>query len=183
MAAAPSLNAVEVFRQIVRLLAWLDRIEQSLLSIYSQRLAAAAQFQPRELLELNRQEELLQAELKQLKPKRADVLKAGQQVGLKCPDLKSLLAALGVFADQPHGIALQDLQTTSAWLRRLETLGRDLQRQVWTNWHVIQRANRELSELRGMIAGQSRSAVATGATNTGQRQQRGGGGVMLDARV
>lgn len=184
MAAAPQVTPLDIFRQVVRLLGWLDRIEQALLSLYSQRLVAAAQFEPNELLALNRQEEALQAELRQLRPKRGEILKAAQQLGFKCPDLKSLLATLGVFANQQGGIAASDLQTTSAWLRRLETLGRDLQRQVWTNWHVVQRANRELLEVRSLIAGQSRAAVATGATmQNGHRSQRGGGGVLLDAKV
>lgn len=183
MAASSPVNAVDVFRQVVRLLAWLDRIEQRLLTLYAERLVAAAQFQPSQMLALNQQEEALQSELRQLKPKRAEVLKAAQRLGLKCPDLKSLLLALGAFANESGGISRHDLQTTTAWLRRVETLGRDLQRQVWTNWHVIQRGHRELLELRGMLAGQSKAAIATGAAGVAGRNQRGGGGVLLDAKV
>ena len=175
---AATVSALDVFRQIVRLLSWVDRVAQALLRVYQQRLVAVGRLQTHELLALNQQEVALQTELKQLGPKRAEILRLGQRLGFKMPDLKSLLQALRGFTQSPDGIDPEQYQLTVAWLKRVEALGRDLQRQVWTNWHVIQRTNRELLELRGVLAGDSNVMAGGGGSSRTSR-----GGVLLDAKV
>ncbi len=179
MAAPTQVTAASLFREIVLLLKTLDRIEHGMIEIYSQRLVSAAKFDTQELLALAKREEMLQAELRQVHPKRADILRSANRIGLKPSDVKSLLKSLAAHANPQGGIKLDQYTDAVAWLKRQEIQCQDLKQQVWTNLQLIQRSQVALDEMRSMFCAPSKASVATGAAPTPQRS----GGVLLDARV